>query len=132
VKLFAARLRELRIAAGLTQVQLSELGGVAPNYVGRLEAARVAPGIDTVDQLAVALGTTVHELLPLAAPADSLGFMKRRGQALFDEFRQKADRESWQMLVPLLARLVDAPPKPRCATPLSGRSTSTLAPSPRV
>jgi len=32
--------------SGLTQVALADLAGVAPNYVGRLEAAMAAPGIE--------------------------------------------------------------------------------------
>jgi transcriptional regulator with XRE-family HTH domain len=109
VKLFAARLRERRIGSGLTQTELAERASVAPNYVGRLEAAGAAPGIDTLEQLASALGTTPHDLLPLSAPAETLSFLRDRGQALFDEFVKKADREAWQTLVPLLAKLVEGP-----------------------
>jgi transcriptional regulator with XRE-family HTH domain len=109
VKLFAARLRELRIGAGLTQTELAELASLAPNYVGRLEAAGAAPGIDTLEQLASALAITPHDLLPLSAPPDTLAALRARGEALFDEFAKKADREAWQMLVPLLAKLVEGP-----------------------
>jgi transcriptional regulator with XRE-family HTH domain len=113
VKLFAARLRERRSGAGLTQVELARLAHVTPTYVGRLEAAGAAPGIDTLDRLAAALGTTAHDLLPLAAPPDTLARLKARGRVLFDELLQKADRELMQVVVPLLSRLVESPARSR-------------------
>jgi transcriptional regulator with XRE-family HTH domain len=108
VKLFAARLRERRLGTGLTQIELARVAGVTPTYVGRLEAAGAAPGIDTVGRLADALGTTVHDLLPLAPPPDTLTMLKGRGKALFDELLQKTDKELMQIVVPLLSRLVEA------------------------
>lgn len=110
---FAARLRERRLGAGLTQVELAQRAAVTPTYIGRLESAGAAPGIDTVDRLAAALGTTVHDLLPLAAPPDTLDVLKGRGRTLFDELLQKSDRELMQLVVPLLARLVEAPARTR-------------------
>ena len=113
VRLFAARLRERRLGAGLTQATLARLAHVTPSYIGRLEAAGAAPGIDTLARLAAALGTTSHDLLPLAAPPDPLDHLRGRAQALFDELVQKADRELLQVVVPLLARLVESPARSR-------------------
>lgn len=113
VKLFAVRLRERRLGAGLTQAALARLAHVTPTYVGRLEAAGAAPGIDTLQRLAIALGTTVHDLLPVAAPSDPLTHLKSRGSDLFDELLQKADRELMQVVVPLLARLLEGPARVR-------------------
>lgn len=107
VKLFAARLRERRLGAGLTQVELARAAVLAPNYVGRLEAGGAAPGIDTLERLASALATTVHDLLPLGPPPDPVAALRGRGKVLFDELSAKADRETWLLLVPLLARLSD-------------------------
>jgi transcriptional regulator with XRE-family HTH domain len=109
VHLFAARLRERRLGTGLTQIELAERAEVTPTYVGRLESAGAAPGIDTVARLAAALGTTVHDLLPLTTPPDTLALLKERGRALFNEMLQKTDRELMQLVVPLLAKLVEAP-----------------------
>ena len=108
VKLFAARLRERRLGAGLTQVALADRAGVAANYVGRLEAAMAAPGIDTLQKLATALGTTPHDLLPLGPPPDPLAALQGRGREVFDELLRTADRELMQLVVPLLARLAEA------------------------
>jgi transcriptional regulator with XRE-family HTH domain len=113
VKRFAARLRERRLGAGLTQLALARLSNLTPSYVGRLEAAGGAPGIDTLQRLAAALGTTAHDLLPLVPPPDPLDHLKGRGKALFDELLQKADRELMQILVPLFARLIEGPARVR-------------------
>jgi len=67
---FAARLRELRLARGMTQAYLAGRASVTPNYLGRLEGAGAAPGIDLVERLAVALGTTMADLLPTADTPD--------------------------------------------------------------
>ncbi|HEX3151648.1 MAG TPA: helix-turn-helix domain-containing protein [Gemmataceae bacterium] len=113
VKRFAARLRERRLGAGLTQAALARLAHVTQSYIGRLEAAGAAPGIDTLQRLSAALGTTAHDLLPLSEPTDPLEHLKGRGQALFDELLRRADRELMQVVVPLLARLVEGPARNR-------------------
>src|SRR3954470_704571 len=78
VKAFAARLREKRVAAGMTQLELAQRAGLAANYISRLEAARIAPGLDTVQQLADALGVTAHDLIPLSDPADEFLLTRER------------------------------------------------------
>lgn len=113
VRLFAARLRERRLGAGLTQAALARLANVTPSYVGRLEAAGAAPGIDTLQRLAGALGTSTHDLLPLTASRDTLSHLKGRATDLFNELLQKADRELLQVVVPLLARLIEGPARVR-------------------
>lgn len=54
--LFAARLRELRGKADLTQTELAEKAGVARSFIAKLEAGRHVPSWDTVQALAAALG----------------------------------------------------------------------------
>lgn len=46
VQRFASRLREVLLALGLTQAEVARRAEVTVNYVGRLEAAGAAPGID--------------------------------------------------------------------------------------
>ena len=57
------RVRSLRLARGLTQVQLAELAGVSRQLVGAVEADRHLPRVDAAVGLARALDTTVEELL---------------------------------------------------------------------
>lgn len=113
VKRFAGRLRERRAQAGLTQAELADRAGVAANYVSRLEAARIAPSIDTLERLAEALATTAHDLLPLGDPPDSRGALEDRSRELLERMLEKPDRELVQALVPILARLSEGPSRGR-------------------
>ena len=58
VRLFAEKLREVRQSRGLTQAELAERAEVSPTHLSELENCEVAPGIDLVDRLAQALGTS--------------------------------------------------------------------------
>lgn len=105
VGLFAARLRELRHSRGMTQAELARLAHVTTSYVGKLEASGAAPGIDLVDRLAKALGTTAQDLMPTSPSPDTLAVLREQTQRLFSSLLQAADRETLLMLNPLLARL---------------------------
>ena len=102
---FAARLREVRLARGMTQAELAAVAKVTETYITRLEAGRAAPGIDLVNRLAKGLSTTVADLLPQDDPPDTEVVLRRQARKLADELIGAADREMLQMLVPLLARL---------------------------
>lgn len=52
---FAARLKELREAAGLTQKELAALAGLHPHTVAKLEQDIQVPTWDTVQTIARAL-----------------------------------------------------------------------------
>jgi transcriptional regulator with XRE-family HTH domain len=108
VRLFAARLREVRLSRGMTQAELGRKADVTASYVWRLESAGAAPGIDLVARLARALGTTSHDLLPLAAPPDTVGVLREQARDRFDALLTTADKDTLLMLNPLLTRLADA------------------------
>jgi transcriptional regulator with XRE-family HTH domain len=112
VRLFAARLRVVRLSRGMTQVDLANRAVVTPTYIGKLEAARVAPGIDLVDRLAKALGTTIADLLPETAPQDPLPVLREQAAKLTETLKE-ADRETLTMIVPLLARVLESPTRRR-------------------
>lgn len=57
------RIRDLRRARGLTQVELAERADVSRQLVGAVEAGRHLPRVDAAMRLAAALSTTVEELL---------------------------------------------------------------------
>jgi len=105
VRLFAARLRELRHSRGMTQAELARHAHVTTSYIGRLEAGGAAPGIDLVDRLARALGTIMTDLLPISASPDTQAALRDQARRLAEALIQAADKEMLMMLCPLLARL---------------------------
>jgi transcriptional regulator with XRE-family HTH domain len=109
VRHFAARLKELRRNRGYSQATLAEAANISTSYVTRLENGLVAPGIDLVARLAVALGVAITDLLPSVPPADPADVLRRQARELFDNLLAGADRELLQMVCPLLARLTEAP-----------------------
>ena len=108
VRLFAARLKEVRRSRGITQMELSRRANVTASYVWRLETGGSAPGIDLVARLAAALGTTTHDLMPVTAPPDTMAALRDEARRLFEALLTAGDRETLLMLNPLLARLVEA------------------------
>jgi len=107
VSRFAARLRELRVSRGQTQADLGRSARVATSYVARLEAAGASPGIDLVQRLAAALGTTPHDLLPLEDSPDTETILRERARSAFDRLVGAADRETLLMVTPLLTKLAE-------------------------
>jgi len=58
-----ARLRELRLARGLSQRQLAKKSGVAYSHIGKIETdPRHEPRLSTKERLSEALGVSVGEL----------------------------------------------------------------------
>lgn len=107
VRRFAARLREVRAGRGMTQAALAHQAQVSEAYVGRLERGEAAPGIDLVDRLAQALGTTATDLMPAGDPPDTLVVLQGQARSLFDGLLQTADRETLLLLNPLLQMLAE-------------------------
>jgi transcriptional regulator with XRE-family HTH domain len=61
---FGQRLRALRTARGLTQIALGEATGIPQSVITRMETApRLNPTMDTILNLARALGCTPNDLL---------------------------------------------------------------------
>ncbi len=113
VRRFAARLRELRRSRGMTQLELARQAQVTVSYIWKLESAGATPGIDLVERLATALGTTTTDLLPVSSPPDTTALLRTQARNLFDSLLATADRETLLMLNPLLARLGESPTQAR-------------------
>jgi transcriptional regulator with XRE-family HTH domain len=106
---FAARLREVRKSRGMTQADLAEKAHVTASYIWRLETGGAAPGIDLVDRLAAALGTTPHDLMPLITTPDTVAVLQEQARSLFETVMTGADREMLSLLNQFLARLAETP-----------------------
>lgn len=63
------RLKELRLAKGLTIEGLHELSGVATGTISLIETGKIRnPGMATVRKLATALGTEISNIMdPIAS-----------------------------------------------------------------
>lgn len=61
-QLLGARIKELRKKRGLTQDQLAELVDLATRYISLIEVGRNAPSLETIDNLAQALGVELKVL----------------------------------------------------------------------
>ena len=97
----------------MTQAELAAKAHVTASYVWRLESGGAAPGIDLVDRLAVALGTSAADLLPVAEPPDSLPVLRDQARMLFESPMTEGDRETLILLNPLMARLLESPSRRR-------------------
>lgn len=61
------RIRSLREAACMNQVQLAELAGIQSSHISRIEAGKYAVTFETVQAIAEALGMTVDLVDPRLA-----------------------------------------------------------------
>ena len=60
---FGERLRQVRLAAHMTQAQLAERSGLNEKYVGRVEQGRKNLRLDTMVRLAMVVGLKVSDML---------------------------------------------------------------------
>ncbi|MFY9221983.1 MAG: helix-turn-helix transcriptional regulator [Blastocatellia bacterium] len=62
-KIFAQKLREIRLQQGLSQEELAALAGLHRTYVGSVERGERNISIDNMECLAMALKINIKELL---------------------------------------------------------------------
>lgn len=77
---FGQRLRELRVAAGLSQLALAKKSGLAQTNISGWEAGRSAPLVTVLPALAAALGCDAADLLGDASadvPSPKVGRPKK-------------------------------------------------------
>jgi transcriptional regulator with XRE-family HTH domain len=108
VERFGAKLREFRLARGMSQGELASQADVTTNYISRLEKGGAAPGIDLVARLAGALGIQIVDLLPTDPDLEELEVTRKQAKKLFDELLGSKDRAVLVLLTQVLARLAEA------------------------
>ena len=62
-KVLGEKIRCERIKAGLTQEQLAEKANLARNYIGNIERAEYKVTVETLAQIAKALGVHLRDLV---------------------------------------------------------------------
>ncbi|MBH8613016.1 helix-turn-helix transcriptional regulator [Pseudomonas mohnii] len=60
---FGNRIRELRLATGMTQEAFADKCGFARTYMSRIETGGANPSLDAIQVLADALGTSLSKML---------------------------------------------------------------------
>lgn len=58
-----AKVRSVRLGAGMTQAELGAAAGMDHRAVSRLESGKTSPNLDTLDRLARAMGIGVTDLV---------------------------------------------------------------------
>jgi transcriptional regulator with XRE-family HTH domain len=64
---FGKRLREVREEAGISQEKLAELATLHRTYVSSVERGKRNISIENIERLAIALGVSMRELMPVDA-----------------------------------------------------------------
>ena len=84
---FGTRLRQARLAAGLSQSELEELSGIPKARLSRYENGHVEPSIQTLNRLARALNVSEASLLgdERAAMEAFFGVLADRGITIADK-----------------------------------------------
>ena len=59
------RIREYRIAKGLSQTELARLSGVARPNLNRIELGKATPMLSSAVKISETLGATLDELFPI-------------------------------------------------------------------
>lgn len=57
------KLKEIRLARGMTQQQLADASGVTQSMICRLESGEAMPSVETLKALSKALGCTPNDLM---------------------------------------------------------------------
>jgi transcriptional regulator with XRE-family HTH domain len=87
-----ARLRELRLAAGLSQTELARRVGVPQPNIAFWERSEKPPRSDVLPAMAEALGVRVEDLLTSGASAEGLRMRKRGPVGKMQEVFELASR----------------------------------------
>lgn len=112
MKRFADRLREARVAAGMTQEQLGFVLGITKSSVSAWENGRETPSFKMLPELRRALGRSLDELICGSLPGDSRQIGEGNPPYVSDESSPVARNEKERAL---LLRYRNLPAKRRAA-----------------
>ena len=102
-KHFGQRLREARVAAGLSQSELEDISGIPKARLSRYENGHVEPSIQTLARLSRALNVSEASLL-----GDQRAILEDFFQTLYDRGLRIGSAEEGAKLAHAIADLLDA------------------------
>jgi len=70
-KRFGLRIKQLRVASGISQEEFADHAKVARSYMSRIERGGANPSLDAIERLAEALGVDVQALFEIVEPTAS-------------------------------------------------------------
>jgi len=98
MKSFADRLREARIAAGLTQEQLGFAVGVSKSSVSAWETGRETPSFRLLPELRITLKRSLDELICGASDSLHEGQSVRDGSTIARDHRERSLLQRYRAL----------------------------------
>lgn len=75
---FGLKVKELRLATGLSQEAFADKCGFARTYMSRIETGAANPSLDAIETLATALKVPADELFVVSVPSRAAGGAKRK------------------------------------------------------
>jgi transcriptional regulator with XRE-family HTH domain len=84
-ELLGARIKELRKAKGLTQDQLSEIVGIDPKHLSRIEVGRSFPSLDALERMTAALHVEIKDFFEFEHQEKNLKEIKGKLDILLKE-----------------------------------------------
>ena len=103
--IYAERIRQARLIAGLTQAQLSEAADVDQSAITRFENEERVPSLATLYAIAVATGVTVEFLATSPPPPLPQGSLAYRARASAKNLHKEAARQCTALLIEQFSRM---------------------------
>lgn len=103
IDVFKERLKELRIARGLSQARVAELLEVSPRVYHRWESGQAIPRLETAAKIADILGVSIDELIGREPVSADIHVKNPRLHSLYHEIDALSDADQ-----DALAILLDA------------------------
>lgn len=60
----AARIKQVRLKQGMTQINVAKSADISPNYFARVERGEVRPSVEILERITKALGVKSSDILP--------------------------------------------------------------------
>jgi transcriptional regulator with XRE-family HTH domain len=100
--LLGARIKELRRRKGLTQDKLSEIVGIDPKHLSRIEVGKGYPSLDTLDKIGKVLKVELKDFFEFAHKAKGIKEIDRQIKVLLKE----ATPDSFPLIIKVLRAII--------------------------